>query len=259
MSNTINSLLAGLTVTTPSQTSTVRNQRTDFATQLGGAISSQTTRLTAVSTSMGGSGQELAMALRPALRAAGITVPPALRFELKDGDVALPGDPREAAVRAMLAGNPSLQSQVVGVVGQAKTQREAALGAAANDFLKNAKNPRRAQAVLDRYQQLNPTPAISATFDGVTVGVQEKSGNDWRPIKTQKEFAWDLAVAYQEYAVDEQALFDSLMAAVSSKKDGSKSSQTSETKDDKSDSRDTLKPVDAGTGAAPGSTPGLFG
>jgi len=250
MSNTINSLLAGLTVTTPSQ-SGKRSTSTDFSTLYGGALASQS-KLTAVSSSMGASGQALGMALRPALRAAGISVPPALRFEIDSGTggIALPGDPREAAVKAMLAGNPALQGQVQSVLGQAKTQRDAALAAAGSDFLKNAKDPRRAQAVLDRYKQINASPAISATFDGVSVGVQEKSGNDWRALKTEKEFSWELAMAYQQYAVDDQTLFDSLMAAVSSKngtQQGGKSTDAGGKKDAKD--KAPLKPLEPGDGA----------
>lgn len=251
MSNTINGLLAGLTQTTPSQSS--KRSSTDFATLFGGAVADQN-KLTAVSSSAGASGQQLGLALRPALRAAGINVPPALRFEVDSstGGIALPGDPREAAVRAMLAGNPGLQGQVQSVLADAKTQRDTALATAASDFLKNAKDPRRAQAVLDRYKQVNGTAAISATFDGISVGVQEKSGNDWRAIKTQKEFAWDLAMAYQQYAVDDQELFDSLMAAINTKPGAAQGGKPADAdgKKDGEDSKAPLKPLEPGSGSS---------
>lgn len=188
---------------------------TEFSVMLSQLTS--TTSLTAANaTSASDMVREVGIALRAALRQSGIPVPPALRIEINSDGPTLNNDPRAKAFHAMLTTRPALQAGLAGIIGNAESTRAAAFASASADFLQHAKDPRRASAVLDRYTHDHPAPVISATYDGFDIGTQEKSGDSWRPVKTEKEFAWELAMAYQQYAVDDQALFDSLLKATSS-------------------------------------------
>lgn len=188
-----------------------------FAASLGEAVQVRAGLQAAAMRSPQELNLELAQALRPALRAAGIAVPPALRIESGPNGPTLSGDPRAAAFESMLAGRPELRNLASATLGASSAQRAAALASAADHFLKHAADPRHASAVVDRYTRENGSVDISLRFDGGAVTAQERGPDGWRPLKTEDEFGWELAQASLRYGSDDQALFDSLMQAVSSR------------------------------------------
>ncbi|MGQ5525448.1 hypothetical protein ACUHMQ_19590 [Chitinimonas sp. PSY-7] len=192
----------------------------------------------------------LAQSLGLALHRQGIAVPPALRMEFNAKGLILRDDPRNTAFQTVLNGHPELRSQIDELVAVARTDRATAFASASQDFLQHAKDPRRASAVLENYTQRHPTPSLAAAFDGTAMSVQEKGADGWRSVKTEREFSWELTIAYQQYAANDETLFESLMQAVSSKTGATQPNQQPRTGVEgeepaagKTNSQDTAQPT----------------
>lgn len=189
--------------------------------------------------------------LRRALRAYGIDMPPPMRIDTDPdtGQLGLENDPRNARFQGMLHDLPQLADQLNQVLGDAGIKRDADFSSACQLF-SQGRDPKLAQAVIDHYIEIHDNPQLSLTYDGQSLSPQEKDGNGWRPMKTEKEFCWDLVKEAQNYVTVEDDRFDSLMKAVSGKPaseaDGKQNSGQHQKKDDKQ-----------GKAAAPNATDGL--
>ena len=228
-------------------------QHHGFAGELAGQLATQASRLGSLSLpDPAQAAADLTATLPAKLRQYGIRVPPDLRMEGGAKGIVLRDDHRAAAFHAMLEAEPQLANQISLVLSGAEVARAGALAAAAQHFTDNAKDPRHAKAVVERYRRDHPAPPLSVSYNGFKVETAELGPEGWRPVKTEAEFAWELAEAAQRYAKDEEALFNSLMAAVSSKAGTSAIATDDQASEDTPDSDGhSLVPIQSRSAAAP--------
>ncbi|MEH6461380.1 hypothetical protein [Chitinimonas sp. JJ19] len=227
-------------------------QHHGFAGELAGQLATQASRLGSLNPpDPAQAAADLTATLPAKLRQYGIRVPPDLRMEAGAQGILLRDDPRAAAFHAMLAAEPQLANQISQVLSGAEVTRAGAFAAAAQHFTDNAKDPRHAKAVVERYRRDHPAPPLSVSYNGFKVETAERGPEGWRPVKTEAEFAWELAEAAQRYAKDEETLFNSLMAAVSSKASTSATAADQASEETMDPDSSNLVPIESSSAATP--------